>query len=110
MKFKTNFAKKVFEVVATIPEGKIMTYKEVAICADSPFACRAVGNILHSNTDPKTYPCHRVIKSDLTLASEYVFGGKEVQKQRLEEEGVEFIETNKGPKVKRNKNKNKKEE
>ena len=57
------FKDRVFSVVKSIPEGSVLTYKEVAIRAGKPKAHRAVGNILNSNYD-RTIPCHRVIRSD----------------------------------------------
>jgi O-6-methylguanine DNA methyltransferase len=60
---KKSFKEKVFDVVKKIPEGKTLTYKEVAARAGSPRGFRAVGNILNTNYDP-TIPCHRVIRSD----------------------------------------------
>ncbi len=60
-----SFAEKVIKVVARIPEGKTLTYKEVARRAGSPNAYRAVGNILHNYDSSKiTIPCHRVIRAD----------------------------------------------
>ena len=58
-----NFKQKVFVVVAKIPKGKTLTYKEVGRRAGRPKAYRAVGNILSTNYDPKI-PCHRVVRSD----------------------------------------------
>ena len=58
-----TFAEKVYEVVAKIPKGKVLTYKEVAKRAGNMKASRAVGNILNKNYNPKI-PCHRVIRSD----------------------------------------------
>ena len=58
-----TFKEKVFEVVSQIPEGKALTYKEVAKRAGSPGAYRAVGNSLNTNYDPEI-PCHRVVRSD----------------------------------------------
>jgi methylated-DNA-[protein]-cysteine S-methyltransferase len=58
-----NFSQKVYAIVAKIPKGKVLTYKEVARRAGSPKAYRAVGNILSKNID-KNIPCHRVIRSD----------------------------------------------
>ncbi len=58
-----KFKKKVFDIVKTIPRGRVLTYKEVARLTGSPKAFRAVGNILNKNYD-KTIPCHRVIRSD----------------------------------------------
>lgn len=55
------FSEKVFDVVSKIPQGKVLTYQEVARRAGSPRAYRAVGNILNKNYDPKI-PCHRVVR------------------------------------------------
>ena len=58
-----TFSEKVYAVVAKIPRGTTLTYKEVARRAGSAQAYRAVGNILNKNRDPKV-PCHRVVRSD----------------------------------------------
>ncbi len=58
-----GFSVRVNAVVAKIPKGKTLTYKQVAALAGRPRAFRAVGNILNKNYDP-TIPCHRVIRSD----------------------------------------------
>ena len=58
-----SFREKIHSIVRTIPHGGTMTYKEVARKAGKPKAYRAVGNILHENSDP-SIPCHRVIRSD----------------------------------------------
>ncbi len=81
-----NF-QKVYSIVKAIPKGKVLTYKEVARRAGIKNP-RLVGRILHQNPDPKNIPCHRVIRSDGTLASGYAFGGKEKQKELLKKEGV----------------------
>ena len=62
---KSTFADRVRAVVAKIPKGETMTYRQVAERAGSPRAFRAVGNILNKNYDPNI-PCHRVIRSDGT--------------------------------------------
>lgn len=62
-KTTTAFKDKVYEVVKRIPEGAVLTYKEVALLAGNPRASRAVGNALNKNYDP-TIPCHRVVRSD----------------------------------------------
>lgn len=82
----SNLAQKVFGEVSKIPRGSTTTYKAIAqTVGTSP---RAVGNILHTNPDPNTYPCHRVIRSDGKLASGYAFGGKTAQLMLLLKEGV----------------------
>ena len=60
----TEFQKKVYYVVAKIPSGQTMTYKEVAIAIGNPKSYRAVGNALNKNPYVPEVPCHRVIKSD----------------------------------------------
>lgn len=61
-----NFKNRVLSIVAAIPRGATMTYKEVARLAGRPRAYRAVGNMLNKNYDP-AIPCHRVVRSDGTL-------------------------------------------
>ena len=62
-KNKLSFTEHVRAIVRKIPKGKVMTYKEVAIKANSPKAARAVANIMAANYDLDV-PCHRVIRSD----------------------------------------------
>jgi methylated-DNA-[protein]-cysteine S-methyltransferase len=81
----TEFAKKVYQVVSRIPQGHVLTYKEVAFRAGRPRAYRAVGNILSKNYDPAVY-CHRVIKSDGTSGG-YNRGAK-MKTAKLKREGV----------------------
>ena len=70
-----TFTEKVYAVVAKIPKGSVLTYKEVARRAGSPSAARAVGNIMHNNPDTKKVPCHRVVRSDGT-PGDYARGAK----------------------------------
>jgi methylated-DNA-[protein]-cysteine S-methyltransferase len=79
-----SFAEAVKAIVRTIPKGKVMTYKEVAIAAGKPFAFRAVANIMAKNYDP-TVPCHRVIRSDGSLGG-YNRGGEAAKRAILEAE------------------------
>lgn len=81
-----SFTEKVYAVVAKIPKGKTMTYKEVAIKIGMPNACRAVGTALSKNTDTKRVPCHRVIRSDGGMGG-YAWGIKK-KIALLKREGV----------------------
>lgn len=82
----TTFKEKVLSIVRTIPKGKTMTYKEVATKAGKPKASRAVGMIMSKNYDP-TVPCHRVVRSDGTLAG-YNRGGTSKKEEILKAEGA----------------------
>lgn len=86
-----GFREDIFATVATIPEGKVMTYGQVAAAAGYPGAARAVGNALHTNTDPYMVPCHRVVHADGSLGRNYAFGGPEAQRAKLVAEGVPFM-------------------
>ncbi|MBI2041506.1 MAG: MGMT family protein [Candidatus Nealsonbacteria bacterium] len=81
-----SFREKVFEVVKKIPQGKTLSYKEVAIKAGNSKAARAVGAILRTNFDLKI-PCHRVIKSDGTTGG-YNRGVKQKLKLLKKEKAV----------------------
>ena len=74
-----TFSLRVYGVVKRIPQGKTLSYKEVARLAGSPRACRAVGTILSKNFDSRI-PCHRVIRSDGSLG-EYNRGS--IKKKKL---------------------------
>ena len=84
-----NFYEKVYDIVAQIPKGKVTTYGCIAMRLGNIRLSRLVGNALHANTDPVNVPCHRVVNREGKLAPMYVFGGIDVQKERLENEGVE---------------------
>lgn len=85
MKVKT-FKQKVLGIVANIPKGKTMTYKQVAQRAGSAGAARAVGSVMKGNYDPKI-PCHRVIRSDGRVG-DYNRGGSTKKLAILRAEGA----------------------
>ena len=81
---------RIYDVVCTIPKGRVLTYKEVAKRAGLRDP-RIVGFALHSNKNPKHIPCHRVVKSDGSLAKGYAFGGETKQKELLKTEGIVLV-------------------
>jgi methylated-DNA-[protein]-cysteine S-methyltransferase len=81
-----TFTEQVYAVVAKIPEGKFMTYKEVALRIGRPNASRAVGTALSKNYNPSV-PCHRVIRSDGKLGG-YNRGGIKKKLSILKREGA----------------------
>lgn len=80
----TAFSKRVYAVVAKIPRGKTMTYKQVATKAGKPGAARAVGTLMSKNYNPKI-PCHRVVRSDGKIGN-YNRGGPSRKIELLLEE------------------------
>ena len=85
-----NSFERVYAVVKKIPQGKVMTYKQVSILANVATP-RVVGFALHVNKDPKNIPCHRVVFSNGNLTPGYAFGGMDIQMKKLKDEGVKFI-------------------
>ena len=83
---------KIYDVVCQIPRGKVATYGQVALLAGNPRWARVVGYALHANPAPGRIPCHRVVNREGRVAPAFAFGGSDVQRQLLEEEGVVFEE------------------
>lgn len=81
---------KIYEVVCNIPEGKVATYGQVALLAGNPRWARVVGYALHKNPAFGVIPCHRVVNRDGKTAESFAFGGGDIQRQMLENEGVVF--------------------
>lgn len=79
-----TFTDKVRAIVAKIPKGETMTYKQVAAKAGNENAARAVGAIMRQNYD-KNIPCHRVIGSDGAMRG-YNRGGVEAKRTILKKE------------------------
>ena len=80
----------VYELVKSIPRGKVATYGQIALYLGNRNFAQVVGNILHGNPDPEHIPCHRVVNAQGRLSRSYAFGGIEAQRRLLESEGVVF--------------------
>lgn len=78
----------VYEYLARIPRGKVVTYGQIAEHFGNKNLARTVGNILHENPDGNRYPCYKVVNTAGRLAQHYAFGGLEAQKRRLEADGI----------------------
>lgn len=78
--YGTEFQKKVWEALRTIPFGETRTYGDIARQVDNPKGVRAVGGANNKNPIPIIIPCHRVIGSNGQLVG---FGGGLDLKQRL---------------------------
>lgn len=66
----TEFEQGVYEATRRIPKGKVTTYKLLAAelgCGSS----QAVGQALKRNPFAPEVPCHRVLRTDLTIGGFY---------------------------------------
>ncbi|MBP3697415.1 MAG: MGMT family protein [Clostridia bacterium] len=87
-----NTFERIYEVVKSIPKGKVATYGLVALLAGNPRLARVVGYALHVNPQPGVIPCHRVVTKNGEVSKSFAFGGENMQRTLLAEEGVEFLE------------------
>ena len=88
------FTERVVEIIKNIPEGKVMTYGQIAAVAGSPRGARQVVRALHTLTDKYNLPWHRVINSKGEIGLKD-YESNNVQKLLLESEGVKFTKENK---------------
>ena len=82
---------KVYEIVKKIPEGKVMTYGQIAFQLNRIISPKLVGWALHANKD-SNIPCHRVVDRNGRLAPNFAFDGWREQRNRLLLEGVKFTD------------------
>ncbi|HCK16438.1 TPA: methyltransferase [Candidatus Poribacteria bacterium] len=88
----TDFQEKVYAAVKRIPQGKVTTYKllgKEVRCKSS----QAVGQALKRNPFAPMVPCHRVIRSDLSIGgfAGQTHGAEITRKQiLLKQEGILF--------------------
>lgn len=68
----TDFQKKVWDALLTVPYGETISYGEMARRIRMPRAVRAVANANGANPISLFAPCHRVIGSDRSLTG---YGG-----------------------------------
>jgi len=83
------FTRRVIELIAAIPRGKVATYGGIAAMAGSPRAARQVVRVLHSSSRKEGLPWHRVINREGRISLPDMRGGDE-QRELLEAEGVVF--------------------
>lgn len=84
-----TFSDRVKKVVANIPHGSVMTYRQVAQKAGSAWAARAVGTVMRQNYD-RNVPCHRVVLNNGELGA-YNRGGTQQKEALLKAEGVSVV-------------------
>ncbi len=87
-----NTFEKIYDAVKKIPRGKVCTYGQIAAMAGNPRWSRVVGYALHVNPEPGTIPCHRVVTRNGEVSKAFAFGGENMQRILLSEEGIEFLD------------------
>lgn len=81
----------VYEIVAQIPQGRVLTYGAIARLAGYPNHSRLVGRVMRGAPDGQL-PCHRVVSATGRLAPHYP-----AQAELLAAEGVMLSPSDKVP-------------
>jgi methylated-DNA-protein-cysteine methyltransferase-like protein len=90
-----NFFERVYEVAEKIPFGRVTTYGAIAERIGSKGSARMVGWAMNSSHHSlRAIPAHRVVNRNGLLTGKHHFGGTNVMKELLENEGVK-VEDNK---------------
>jgi methylated-DNA-protein-cysteine methyltransferase-like protein len=81
-----DFKQRIYDLVAQIPEGRVMTYGQLAALAGAAWAAWEVGQIAH--TGPTGLPWQRVVNKQGGLAAGWPNGGRTTHRALLEAEGI----------------------
>lgn len=84
----TDFQNKVWNLLAELPFGKMISYSELAAMANHPRAARAVGSAMAKNQIPIIIPCHRVVPSSRKVGN--YTGGVDIKAELLKLEGIQY--------------------
>jgi methylated-DNA-protein-cysteine methyltransferase related protein len=87
---KSGFFEHVWDIVKQVPNGKVVSYGQIAALLGSPRAARTVGWALHSIPEELDLPWHRVINSQGRISIGTCGHSSNIQQLLLEKEGVEF--------------------
>ena len=82
----SQFKQHVYDLVARIPKGRVMTYGQIAALCGAAWAAWEVGQI--ARTGPKDLPWQRVVNKQGGLAKGWPHGGLEGHKSALKEDGI----------------------
>ena len=89
------FKSMVWQIVASIPKGKVATYGQIAKMAGFPNHARFVGRVLSGLPAESTLPWHRVVNAKRQISFPYQSDAYNKQRHLLELDGVVFSNSNK---------------
>jgi methylated-DNA-protein-cysteine methyltransferase-like protein len=89
MNKNSGFFQQVYEVVRHIPYGRVTSYGAIAEFLGSKGSARMVGWAMNmSHSFPENLPAHRVVSRNGILTGKHHFGGQDIMKNLLENEGL----------------------
>ena len=92
-RFEKTF-ERIYRLVLRIPEGRVMTYGQIAHLLEDRYSARLVGWAMHATPhDHRNIPWHRVVNSRGSISTGRVIVQEpDLQRLMLEAEGVVFDE------------------
>jgi methylated-DNA-protein-cysteine methyltransferase-like protein len=84
-----SYRERVYEIVRQIPQGRVMTYGQIAGMLGEGYTPRTVGYVMHG-ADTENVPWQRVINSQGACSTGRMTMPLNLQQQMLESEGVVF--------------------
>ena len=84
-----TYRERVYELVRSIPKGRVMTYGQIALILGEGYTPRTVGYVMHG-ADSEKVPGQRVINSQGKCSTGRLTIPVNLQQELLEAEGVEF--------------------
>jgi len=88
---KLNNKEKIWQIVYQIPKGRVSSYGQVARLAGLPGYARYVGHVMKNLPEGTKLPWHRVANSQGRLSFPKDSREYQLQKKRLEDEGIVFV-------------------
>ena len=86
MALSLDLKQSIWQVVASIPEGRIATYGQVASMAGQPGRARWVGRLLSELPEATTLPWHRAVNASGQITNPHAM----TQMRRLALEGIKI--------------------
>lgn len=89
---KESFTQAVYDIVKTIPFGRVTSYGAIAKAIGYPNLSRMVGHVMSECNSAETgIPAYRVVNSKGVLSGKDAFGGSGEMQKMLESEGVTVL-------------------
>jgi methylated-DNA-protein-cysteine methyltransferase related protein len=82
-------SRRIADLIRSIPPGRVASYGQIAALAGIPHGARQVARLLHSSSDKRGLPWHRVLNAQGRISLPRG-GGAELQRRMLKSEGVTF--------------------
>ncbi len=89
----SNIYEAIYDVVRSIPHGRVTSYGAIAKCLGAKSGARLVGYAMNGSHTVLPYvPAHRVVNRVGLLTGRHHFAPPELMQQLLEQEGIKVVD------------------